>query len=148
MARHNTRIRNSEKASRENEQRYRELVENANDIIYTHDLAGNFTSLNRSGERIVGYTWPEAAKMNIADVIAPEYLKLARQMITQKTNNKTPTIYEIELIAKDLRRIRIEVSSRIHFRNGKPVGVQGCGSGLNRAQTISGSSAGEADVLP
>ncbi len=120
-----TETRKSEKASRENEERYRELVENANDIIYTHDLAGNFTSLNRSGERIVGYTWPEAAKMNIADVIAPEYLKLARQMITKKANSKTPTIYEIELIAKDGRRIRIEVSSRIIFENGKPVGVQG-----------------------
>jgi PAS domain S-box-containing protein len=120
-----TETRKSAKVSRENEERYRELVENANDIIYTHDLAGNFTSLNRSGERIVGYTWEEAAKMNIADVIAPEYIDLARQMITQKTSNKTPTIYEIELIAKDRRRIRIEVSSRIIFENGKPVGVQG-----------------------
>ena len=120
-----TQTRKSEKVSRENEERYRELVENANDIIYTHDLAGNFTSLNRSGERIVGYTWAEAAKMNIADVIAPEYLEMARQMIKQKAASKTPTVYEIELVAKDGRRVRIEVSSRLIFENGKPAGVQG-----------------------
>ena len=112
-------------ALKESEERYRELVENANDIIYTHDLAGNFTSLNRSGERIVGYTWEEAAKMNIADVIAPEYIDFAREMITRKTSDKTPTIYEIELIAKDHRRVRIEVSSRLIFENGKAIGVQG-----------------------
>ncbi|HKR58685.1 MAG TPA: PAS domain S-box protein, partial [Pyrinomonadaceae bacterium] len=129
-----TETRKSEKASRENEERYRELVENANDIIYTHDLAGNFTSLNRSGERIVGYSWEEAAQMNIADVIAPEYLEMARQMITRKATSKTPTVYEIELIAKDLRRVRIEVSSRIIFDNGKPVGVQGVARDLTEHQ--------------
>ena len=51
---------------REREERYHELFENANDIIYTHDLQGNFTSLNRSGERITGYTREETMKMNIA----------------------------------------------------------------------------------
>lgn len=120
-----TETRRSEKASRENEERYRELVENANDIIYTHDLTGNFTSLNRSGERIVGYSWEEAARMNIADVIAPEYLSLARQMLSQKTTGRAPTVYEIELITKDSRRVRIEVSSRVIYDEGEPVGVQG-----------------------
>ena len=35
--------------------RYRELVENANDVIYTLDTEGRFTSINRTGERITGY---------------------------------------------------------------------------------------------
>ena len=80
---------------RENEERYRELFENANDIIYTHDLSGNFTSLNRSGECITGYLREEAMKMNIADVLAPDYLKVAREMIAQKAAKKKPTVYEL-----------------------------------------------------
>jgi DNA-binding response OmpR family regulator len=74
-----------QKAIKESEERYRELFENANDIIYTHDLQGNFTSLNRTGERITGYSREEAAKLNVADVIAPEHLNLAREMIAQKS---------------------------------------------------------------
>ena len=112
------------------EESYRELFENANDIIYTHDLSGNFTSLNRSGERITGYSREEAMKMNIADVLAPDYLKVAREMIAQKAAKKTSTVYELEIISKSGRRVRLEFSTRLIFRDGKPVGVQGIGRDL------------------
>ncbi|HEV2884630.1 MAG TPA: PAS domain S-box protein [Pyrinomonadaceae bacterium] len=126
-----TESRKARKAQQENEERYRELFENANDIIYTHDLAGNFTSLNRSGEKITGYSRAEAAKMNVADVLAPEYLTLARQMIARKTDEKAATVYELELIAKDGHRVRLEVSTRLVYDNGRPVGVQGIGRDLS-----------------
>jgi PAS domain S-box-containing protein len=112
-------------AIRESEERYRELFENANDIIYTHDLQGNFTSLNRTGERITGYSREETMKMNVADVIAPEYLDLAREMIAHKAAENVSTVYEIDIISKKGRRVRLEVSTRLIFRDGKPVGVQG-----------------------
>ena len=112
-------------AIRESEERYRELFQNANDIIYTHDLQGNFTSLNRTGERITGYSREETMKMNVADVIAPEYLGLAREMIAHKAAEHVSTVYEIDIISKSARRVRLEVSTRLIFRDGKPIGVQG-----------------------
>ena len=115
----------ADEAIRQNEERYRELFENANDIIYTHDLQGNFTSLNRSGERITGYSREETVKMNVAEVIAPEYLDLAREMTLHKAAEHVPTVYEIDIISKSGRRVRLEVSTRLVLRDGKPVGVQG-----------------------
>ena len=115
----------TEQNQRESEERYRELFENANDIIYTHDLKGNFTSLNRSGERITGYTREEAMQLNVADVIAPEYLSLAREMIAHKESANVSTVYEIDIISKAGQRVRVEVSTRLILRDGKPVGVQG-----------------------
>ncbi|HYK22912.1 MAG TPA: GAF domain-containing protein, partial [Pyrinomonadaceae bacterium] len=109
---------------------YSELFENANDIIYTHDLKGNFTSLNRSGERITGYSRDEAAAMNITDVIAPEYLEFAQKMMAQKTSDNAPTIYEIDIISKQGRRVRLEVSTRLVFRDGEAIGIQGIGRDL------------------
>lgn len=120
-----TESRRAEASLRESEARSRELFENANDIIYTHDLAGNFTSLNRAGERITGYSREEAALMNVSDVIAPEYLGLAREMISHKATAKPSTVYEIDIISKEGRRVRLEVSTRLIYRDGKAIGVQG-----------------------
>ena len=125
-----TENRKAQQALQDNEQRYRELFENANDIIYTHTLAGNFTSLNRSGEAVTGYSREEALKMNIVDVLAPEYVDTARQMIAQKTDDKAPTVYELEIVTKNRRRVRLEVSTRLIYQDGKAVGVQGVGRDL------------------
>ena len=73
IARDITQRRAFEAAVKESEERYRELFENANDIIYIHDLKGNFSSLNKAGEVITGYSRAEALRMNIADVLVPEH---------------------------------------------------------------------------
>src|SRR6185369_17890113 len=84
-----------------------------------------FTSLNRTGERITGYSREEATMMNVAHVIAPEHLNLAREMIARKANEEVATVYEIDIISKSGRRVRLEVSTRLIYSDGKPVGVQG-----------------------
>jgi two-component system, sensor histidine kinase and response regulator len=114
-------------ALRESEERYRDLIENAHDIIYTHDLEGNYTSVNKATERISGYTVEESLRMNVAQVIAPEYLGIAAESVARKTVENQPTAYEIEIIAKDGRRVSLEVNSRLTYQDGNPVGVQGIG---------------------
>lgn len=116
----------AEDAISKSEERYRDLFENANDLIYTHDMEGNFTSLNRAGELITGYSREEALKMNIGQVVAPEFLELARTMTARKIDDERPTTYELEVIAKCGKRVTLELSTRLMVApDGLPVGVQG-----------------------
>jgi two-component system cell cycle sensor histidine kinase/response regulator CckA len=107
------------------EGRYRDLVENARDIIYTHDLKGSYTSINKAGEQITGYTREETLGLNLAQTVAPDYLEKARRMISGKLASEEETVYDLEIIAKDGHRIALEVNTRLVFQDDVPVGVQG-----------------------
>jgi two-component system sensor histidine kinase UhpB len=118
-------FREANQALRESEERYRELFENANDIVFTTDLKGNFTSINKAGERATGYGRDEAPSKTFAEVVPPEYSDVARRMIERKTISRTPTTHELELLSRDGRRVPLEVSTRLILHENTPVGVQG-----------------------
>ena len=110
---------------RESEEQYRELFENANDIVYTQDLEGNLTSLNKAGQRISGFTLEEALKQNAVSSIAARHQPLVREMANRKMAGGESTRYEAALVAKDGREVPVEISTRVIHRDGVPVGIQG-----------------------
>src|SRR5215467_7556201 len=61
----------AERALPENEAHYWALFENASDFIYTLDMHGHFTTVNKTGERILGYARDELVHRQLADLMSP-----------------------------------------------------------------------------
>lgn len=114
----------TEEALKESEERYRELFENANDIVYSHDLTGTITTINRAGERLSGYTRNEILSKSVFDLMSPEGSEAARQYVDHRLAGAAPPTHEVEWIAKDGRRITLEASSRLLCRGDQKVGVE------------------------
>src|SRR5206468_12644338 len=107
----------AEEALTESEARYRDLFENANDVIYTLDLEGRITSVNRRAEQTFGYTRAECLGMSAAALVPPEYHPAMHDALRRKlTGEAAPTVYELEIVCKDGRRVPLEVSSRLIVR--------------------------------
>jgi len=93
----------------------RELIDSVNDIIYSHDLQGRFISVNRAGTELLGYNEQDILAMNVADVVDPDYLLLAREKIREKAigvKHHSPP-YELLCRAREGREVWLEVSTRI-----------------------------------
>lgn len=118
----------AEKEMHQREARYRELFDNASDFVYTHDLAGAFTTVNKALCDGSGYRSDELIGASITKLVSPASIENARKMTEAKLDGATSsTNYEIEVIAKNGEIIPVEVHSRLIVENGKPVGVQGIG---------------------
>jgi len=142
-----TRLIVANSAAREiwkSEQRYRQLFECANDIVYTTDLTGlHYTSINQRGLDITGYSREDVTRFSFTEIASPEDVARGCEMLRRKLERGSlePTIYEISIKTKDGSWLPIEINSQLIFEDGRPVGVQGI------ARDISARKANEAALV-
>ena len=120
-----TERRRAERERIETEQRCSDLVENARDIIYTHDLEGRFTSLNRAGEQITGYKRTEALNLTLEDVVMPSHLREAKEKLARKLAGDSIAVHELDIRTKDGQVLTVEINSHPIYENDVPIGMQG-----------------------
>jgi len=105
--------------------RYRELFENATDIVYMHDLRGNLTAINRAAERLTGYSRSELLDMNITDLAGARHRETVRQMLLEQFGSGQSQSYELSFRTRSHQSIDVEVSVHLLFQGGQPVGLLG-----------------------
>ncbi len=117
----------AEEALRASEERYRELFENANDVIFLHDLKGKIITVNRAAEYLTGYSRNEVIGQNFEALIAPEARDQTQDSIRAHLGGSATQHYELPILSKFGTRRFLEVSTRIIYRRGHPFAIQGIG---------------------
>jgi PAS domain S-box-containing protein len=117
-------VRNLESKA-EYERCYLGLLENTSDVIYTQDLQGNYTSINRAGERLFGYSREELAIMSFRQIVAPEYADSLKRSFRSMLESRQPMSNEVVIVNRQGERISVYMTHHLIYRDGQPVGVQG-----------------------
>ncbi len=112
----NEKIEQAEKL-RENEERFRSLVENVDDIIYTMDKTGKFTYVSPKWEKWMGYKPEEVIGTTFEHYVHPEDLGKCVEYYKQVFYfKKMPAVLEFRVIKKD-GSIRWQASNGSPFYN-------------------------------
>ncbi len=112
---------------------YRDLFDNAADVIYIHDLEGNMLSMNKTGLDTLHLDKKDILRLNIRDFLTEESLEVAQYMmslITQNEDIRFPVILEVTWV--DGARSFIEFNIRPILEDGKPVAVHGIARDIDR----------------
>jgi PAS domain S-box-containing protein len=107
------------------EERYRKLFESANDIVFTLDLDGRITSLNRAGRELFSFSTDLPPDCNLIGLVVPEHQETAREIFNRELPEGAVTVYEINAYAHDGKVRTLEVSSRPVVEEGRVVGFEG-----------------------
>jgi len=116
---------------RMSEERYRDLFENAQDLIVTVDLEGRFTSVNNAVLEVSGYSSEELLGKSIFEAASPGSLERMRSAFTDVVNGQKTRGSELELKCKDGRALWIEVRSRRIEEDGIVTGIQSIGRDIS-----------------
>lgn len=119
-----TQRKQAEKALRESEEQYRDLFENASDLIQIVGSNGEFIFVNSAWQKTLGYSEAEIVNLSVFDTIHPEqrsdYLKLFQRVVSGENIEKIAATF----ITKSGENIEVEGSINCKFVDGKPVSTQ------------------------
>ncbi|HSB08356.1 MAG TPA: response regulator [Blastocatellia bacterium] len=118
------RLRRAEEALRISEERYRDLFENATDLIQSCGPDGKLIYVNRAWSNALGYSADEVPGLSIFDIIHPTSRPHCQQMFGRVMSGEKVEHMEAMFITKDGRTIKVEGSSSCRFENGKPVATR------------------------
>jgi len=114
----------SEKVNRESENKYRELVEQINDVIFTTNEKGILTYISPSVEQFWGYQPDEMIGHSMSDFLDPDFVENLKEQF-QKVMKGIKEPFEYRVKTKSGETPWVRSSSRSVIDNGKPVGIRG-----------------------
>ncbi|MFA5322231.1 MAG: diguanylate cyclase [Smithella sp.] len=117
--------RHAEAALRESEERYRALVENANDIVFKTDEKGFLSFVNISTIRIIGYEEDEIIGKHYAEFVHPDMRKEAIEFFAHQLAKGIRNTYsELRIVTKDGQELWLGQNTQLILENGKIAGFQ------------------------
>lgn len=120
-----TRLKIMEEAHRESEQRYREIIENANDLIQSTLPNGSLVFVNRAWHEILGYTHEDLLSKNVFDIIHPDSLKHYQESFAKVMAGQNETAIQTTFVAKDGKKIFVEGNVSPRILDGKVLSTHG-----------------------
>jgi len=106
-------------------ERYEDLFENANDMVFTHDLSGTITSVNKTGQRLLQRSRESLLSRKIIDLMAEDQRAPARQWLDQVVHGADVPTAEWDFLNAADQRVKLEISSRRIEQEGRIVEVEG-----------------------
>ncbi|NQW16445.1 MAG: PAS domain S-box protein [Chloroflexi bacterium] len=115
----------AEQALRDSEERYRNLFENATDLIQIIDANGKYLFTNSAWRTALGYLDDEISNIGFQDVVHPDSVNQFEAILHSVMKGEQPGEIDSVFVTKKGRQIAVRGSISVKMEDGKPVSTQG-----------------------
>ena len=120
-----TERKQAEEALRESEYKYKSLIDNVPDIIFTIDLEGKITFVSKRAKEISGYDDAEMINRNIFNFIPEESHQITMEKLQKGMKGEKIKHIQMPMIAKSGEKLFFDFSFTRMYKDGVVVGAQG-----------------------
>jgi len=124
-----------EQRIRRTEYKYQDLIENANDLIFTLDLKGEFVFVNRRLRTLTGYDKEEWIGRGLVELVTPDDREEAKAAIQETLQGKA-RIFEAKIDCPDGRLIHISTNLTPIIEKGTVIGVVGIARDITQRKKL------------
>lgn len=104
---------------------FRDLCENANDLIQSVTPEGRFLYVNLAWMKTLGYSSEEVDGLSVFDTIHPDSHLHCMSLMSKLLRGEEIGTLTADFRAKDGRRVPVEGSARCTFEDGRPMATRG-----------------------
>jgi two-component system, cell cycle sensor histidine kinase and response regulator CckA len=115
----------ADRALRESEERYRDLFDNASDLVCMASPDGALLYVNKAWHQGTGYGEDEISRMHLSDVVHPDSRSHFKTVLQQVLAGERLDHVELIFLPKNGSPITVEGNLSCTFKDGKPAVIRG-----------------------
>ncbi len=119
-----TQMKLDQEALRASEERYRDLFENATDLIQSVDPNGRIQYVNNAWKTALGYTDGEISKLSLDDVVHPDHLASYKDRFDRAMAGEDVERIQTVFVGKEGNTVQVEGTTNLRSVDGKPVATR------------------------
>jgi PAS domain S-box-containing protein len=120
-----TDLKEAEEKAHASEENYKDIFDNANDLIQSVTVDGRFLFVNNKWLEVMGYKAEELSSLNIKDVLHPKEIEHRKDMLKRLSKGESVEAESFVFLTKDKREVYVEGNLSAKFKNGKITAVRG-----------------------
>ncbi len=119
-----TRRKQAEEKLRENEERIRDFLDSANDLVQSVSPEGRLLYVNKAWRETLGYSEEEIRDLSMFDVVHPESRAHCMDKFGRVLAGEILDDVEATFVTKDGRSVLLSGSANCRFENGHPIATR------------------------